>query len=312
MANTTNQRNKTFTLNVGPVKPFLTIEEQVKLLKERGLEIRDEENAKDILRRTNYYRLSGYSLTLQTDDKYHEGVTFDRIYEIYKFDDAFRKLLLCYSLNVEVAFRSYIAHEHARVHGPLGYLDAANFVSAKFHQHFIENITEEVERSDDLFVYHHKTHKGSVFPFWAVIECASFRDLSKLYKNMFPAERTVISKQNYGLNREYVENWLQAISVSRNIAAHSGRFYNRPLKAVRIKLPNKLVGVIRSDQAFAVLFAIYKLQPTRALAIRLIEDLDSLLKKYSRDDKGYLGIPDDWKALLKAQMTRYKFTYHTK
>lgn len=42
-------------------KPFLPIDEQVRRLRERGLEISDEDHAADVLRRVGYYRISGYS-----------------------------------------------------------------------------------------------------------------------------------------------------------------------------------------------------------------------------------------------------------
>lgn len=49
----------------GSVKPFKSYDEQVELLISRGLLVNDKENAKAILKRMNYYRLSAYSLTLR-------------------------------------------------------------------------------------------------------------------------------------------------------------------------------------------------------------------------------------------------------
>ena len=44
------------------IKEYKTIDEQIALLRSRGLAIADEELAKDFLLRNNYYRISGYSL----------------------------------------------------------------------------------------------------------------------------------------------------------------------------------------------------------------------------------------------------------
>lgn len=49
-------------------KDFRTIDEQVELLRSRGLTIEDEAEAKEFLLRNNYYRVSGYSLTLRKND----------------------------------------------------------------------------------------------------------------------------------------------------------------------------------------------------------------------------------------------------
>lgn len=45
-------------------KAFKTIDEQLDLLRSRGLTIDDESKAKQFLLYNNYYRISGYSLTL--------------------------------------------------------------------------------------------------------------------------------------------------------------------------------------------------------------------------------------------------------
>ena len=57
-------------------KPYLTIDEQIKLLSnDRGLIIDDINKAKEALLNLNYYRLSGYSLTLRKNNKwYHQSM----------------------------------------------------------------------------------------------------------------------------------------------------------------------------------------------------------------------------------------------
>ena len=44
-------------------KPFKSINEQIDILKERGLIINDIPYAYNVLSHVNYYRLSGYTLT---------------------------------------------------------------------------------------------------------------------------------------------------------------------------------------------------------------------------------------------------------
>ena len=51
-------------------KPYLTIDEQIKLLSsDRDLIIDDINKAKEALLNLNYYRLSGYFLTLRKNNK---------------------------------------------------------------------------------------------------------------------------------------------------------------------------------------------------------------------------------------------------
>lgn len=109
-----------------PKRP-LTIEEQVELLRERGLVIDDEKSAKDFLARVSYYRLSGYTLSLRTGNVFHQGATFWLVCRIYEFDQKLRYLLLGIIEVVEIAFRTQIANHMALKYGALGYLDNSYF-----------------------------------------------------------------------------------------------------------------------------------------------------------------------------------------
>ena len=57
-------------------KDFKTIEEQMEILRSRGLTINDESQAKDFLLYNNYYRISGYSLTLRKNNVFSKSATF--------------------------------------------------------------------------------------------------------------------------------------------------------------------------------------------------------------------------------------------
>lgn len=287
-----------FELKRGQTKPFLTIEEQLDLLVDRGLIVNDRENALNILNRTNYYRLSAYSLTLRKDDIFYDGVTFDNIYELYRFDDAFRKIVFKHTQYTEISLRSYIAYEHSNKYGPQGYMENKHFDNKFYHLDFIAKLQEEIAKSDDVFVHHYKVDFDSVFPIWVAVECATFGNLSKLYKNLLPDDRTLISKKYYGVNREYIENWLQAAVFVRNVAAHGGRFYNRKLRTIPVKLPSKYKDTINQYGAFAYIYAIYKLQPTKALCESMRNDLKATFEMYPFALKKHLGFPDNWLEIL--------------
>ena len=75
-------------------KDFKTIDEQLELLRSRGLTIENETNAKNFLLKNNYYRISGYSLTLRKNDVFTKSATFQNIEDIYNFDHEFRHIIL--------------------------------------------------------------------------------------------------------------------------------------------------------------------------------------------------------------------------
>ena len=122
----------------GKTKPFKTYEEQIVLLKSRGLIISNEEEAKEILKRMNYYRLSAYSLTLRKDDVFYPNVSIDDIVALYDFDADLRKIVFCYSSKAETAARAYIAYYHAKKYGPIGYLNNQHFDDERSHSKVLQ------------------------------------------------------------------------------------------------------------------------------------------------------------------------------
>ena len=69
-----------------------TIDEQIKILKERGLIIKDEKKAKEQLLDIGYYRLGFYWFHFQDKNhqdknhKFQQGVCFDDIIDLYYLD----------------------------------------------------------------------------------------------------------------------------------------------------------------------------------------------------------------------------------
>ena len=96
-------------------KEFRTIDEQLEILHSRGLNIENEENAKNFLLHNNYYRISGYSLTLRKNDVFSPNATLQNIVDIYNFDHEFRHVLLKYIEIIEVTFKSVYAYEFTQV-----------------------------------------------------------------------------------------------------------------------------------------------------------------------------------------------------
>ena len=76
-------------------KPFLYYEQQVdKLVKEKGLEIKDKEYAIKLLKDHSYFDLiSGYKSPFKSKNgKYKIHTSIDDIYALYCFDDSIRTI----------------------------------------------------------------------------------------------------------------------------------------------------------------------------------------------------------------------------
>ncbi len=124
-------------------KDFKTIEEQLEILRSRGLTINDESLAKDFLLRNNYYRISGYSLTLRKNNVFSKSATFQNIVDIYHFDHEFRHIILQYLEVIEVQMKSIYVYEFTNVHGPAGYLNHNFFTNKTKHKEIIAKAEQQ-------------------------------------------------------------------------------------------------------------------------------------------------------------------------
>lgn len=291
-------------------KPFKTIEEQIKILEGRGLIIEDRKKAEEILTHYNYYRLSGYTLTLRKDDKFFENVKLSDVMQIYNFDADLRSILLYILEYIEVSFRTYIGYRHSKEYGPLGYLNSKNFEDIERFFKFKEDFDEAVKNNEksEIFIRHHKDKYDGSFPMWVVVELLSFGTLSKLFKNLCNDTRKCICRDHYGLiSEDYIGNWLQGLTILRNICAHRGRIYNRYIN-FSMPLSNKDKKKFKesgfdiqniSKQLFTYVFIIEKLVQDDEVWQNFIYRFEKLLINYSFVKLSFYGFPDNWREFLK-------------
>ena len=212
------------------VKPYLTIEEQLQLLKDRGLYVDDDDEAMHMLHDLNYYRLSGYMLTLKKGDHFYSNIHFSDIMQIYNFDRELKGIMLFWLEEVEIALRTHIAYIMGK-HGNTSYQDPSNFISDVHHEKFLEELQGALsDNKNEAFIKHHNTKYGGTLPVWVVVETLSFGAVSRLFTSL----NIDIKKDNcedyyFGIPPKYIENWLEGLVVVRNLCAHHARLFNRGL-----------------------------------------------------------------------------------
>lgn len=87
-------------------KPAHTIEQQVVLLKNRGLIIEPNDNVEHFLSHISYYRLAGYWWPMQADKEKHifkPGSKFSDVLALYTFDHELRMLVFDVIEKIEIA-----------------------------------------------------------------------------------------------------------------------------------------------------------------------------------------------------------------
>lgn len=279
-----------------PTKPFLTLDQQIQLLKDRGLIIEDDEYAKRLLASVNYYRFSAYSLTLRRNDVFAPNTKLQDIRHLYDFDVQLRSFVLKYTPKVEVLLRAHMAYIHAKKYGALGYLNSNTFKNPWYHALFLSRLQKLLSDSKEAFVLHHRNDLGGKYPFWVAVEVMTFDLASKCLQNMKNQDQVEIAEY-FSIYPRFLANWMHCVVIARNIAAHNGRFYNRPISTKPI-IPNAVKGRFGSDRAFCYLYAIYHLLENDTDKSLFIHDLKSILSAYDRIDYSCIGLPQDWEDVL--------------
>ena len=93
-------------------KEFKNLDEQVEILKYKGLIVNDEKYAKEVLLRENYFFLNGYRhlfLKSATEKTFKQGTTFEEVYSLFLFDRSFRNIIFKHLLIIENNIKSIIS-----------------------------------------------------------------------------------------------------------------------------------------------------------------------------------------------------------
>ncbi len=291
------------------LKKPMTFDEQIDKLKEHGMTISDELAAKQVLSEINYYRFTGYALPyrVQADKSdYCEGLSFDKVYNIYRFDEALRDVFRKYLEKAEVYYRTIISYNFSLVkcvnppHDQ--HYDENNFYNKVGYKEVMDSFQKEKNYyKDSLIVKHHKQKYNNRMPLWVIVELMSFSNTSKLYSSMYISEKNTIAAM-VGTSAKMLENHLHCLSVLRNKCAHAARLYDTtfspPAKFTTGFL--RKYPQVKNDSLFAYVLVLLMRLPERSDRMELCDELMNVIDTYQNDiDLLKIGFPVDYKDILK-------------
>lgn len=289
-------------------KDFKTLKEQIEILKSRGLIINDEKIAEEFLLYNNYYRISGYSLTLRDHDKFFPNATFQNIIDIYLFDYELRHILLKYLEKIEVKVKSVYAYLFTQKYGPLGYNTSTPFTNAIEYANIIRKVLDLSDRNVkyEAFLKHFKEDLHEEYPFWTFIELFTLSDISRLYKITEQNLKDDVAEK-LGFNsasKSKAEVYLKCFSNLRNLCAHNSRLYNRlfitkpSLSEKEKKLLNKnSIGEVDNAHLFGYIISFKRFLSANDFQ-NMKDNIYNLNKKYPFIDMKYYGFNKDWYNLI--------------
>ena len=211
-------------------KPPLTIENQIELLKERGLCISDEDRASRYLKNISYYHLSAYFKFYQnSEDIFEDEVDFEDVLNLYIFDKKLRLLLMDILERIEKSFKCHLAYELAiRNNDAHWILDKDLFINqGRYNQIVASSLNKDVKKSIELCVQHYyRTYETPIYPpVWIVMEILAFGSCVFIFRQLKAKWQKVVSR-DYLTGEKFFINWIHGLSKIRNICAHHSRLWN--------------------------------------------------------------------------------------
>lgn len=216
-------------------KLFKSLDEQIEILKDKGLIIEDEELAKEVLLRENYFFINGYRILLMNsyaDKTFIVGSTFKELYSIFLFDRYVRNILFKNLMIIENQLKSIISYQLSKKYGyrDKEYLNHKNFTTDRSKSRRVKDIIEKMKRqvrsngSHHMATQHYITHYGYI-PMWVMVKVLSFGIVCELYSILKPEDQVSIA-DIFGVTTDYMESFLPILSNYRNLCAHEDIVYD--------------------------------------------------------------------------------------
>ena len=210
-------------------KNFRTIDEQLEILKEKGLIIEDEYEAKEILLRENYFFINGYRhlfMVSARERKFIKGSTFRELYSLFMFDRYFRNIMFKNVLVIENQLKSIISYQLSKKYGykEKDYLNAKNFTSDPDKKRRVKDLMDKMKRQIRINASHHNAtmhylNGYGYIPLWILVKVLSFGIVCELYTILKKEDKIEIA-DTFGTTPYELENFLVILSNYRNLCAH--------------------------------------------------------------------------------------------
>ena len=238
-------------------KRFKSLEEQIEILRHKGVIINDEKYAKKVLLRENYFFLNGYRhLFLRTSNSEYflAGTTFEELYSLFLFDRSFRNIIFKNVLVIENNLKSVISYQLSKKYGykEKDYLKAKNFTndSAKIKQ--VNDLIQKMKRqiringSQHSATLHYISNYGYI-PLWILVKVLSFGIVCEMV-SILKKEDQVALASIYGIDLEKFIMYLPMLSNYRNLCAHEDiLFENRTQKSIDNTVYHSFLNIEKTD-----------------------------------------------------------------
>lgn len=299
-------------------KPFKTLNRQLIILRERGLDDAHAK-AKRSLEQIGYYSLiNGYKWMFLARDSngniihpevYKDDASFDEIKSLYDFDFELRAILYRALLKYETMLGAEIAYRFSEQHQEEhAYLAMDNFsrnpqqVSSVVGtiSSLSSTIKKYSDRNKGKNAIKHYVNKHGHVPLWVLVNFLTFGELNYFYSNCTQDIQLTIAKDfqhtkkvSYGgspqpaITPNAIMDINQMVNIFRNAVAHGEITYSKTVQRTPhmrdIKVAANIRNVRLKSQAgiFELIIAMKAVLPRKNYQ-RLIRDINTLLKEFKK------------------------------
>lgn len=305
-------------------KKFKTLDEQIDILKNKGLKISDVRYTKEVLLRENYFFINGYRhLFVNQDRTFKQGTTFEELYSLFIFDRSLRNIVFKYLLVIENNLKSIFSYQLSKKYGykEKDYLKNNNFTTAPEKQAQLNDLLRKMKRQirvnggQHTATQHYAANYGYI-PLWILVKVLSFGIISELYQVLKPEDQKEIASI-FGIEVDTLIVYLPILANYRNLCAHEDILYeNRTQKSIDDTVYHKLLKIPKEEDEYIKgkydLFAliiimkqILKQDEFKTMSFELeniINTLNYNLNTIKIDDVlERMGFPLNWKDLSKIE-----------
>jgi abortive infection bacteriophage resistance protein len=307
-------------------KIFKNLDEQIEILKFKGLRIDNIDFTREVLLRENYFFINGYRHLFMTDNgkRFTPGTTFEELYSLFLFDRSFRNILFKNLLIIENNIKSIISYQLSKKYGfkEKDYLKESNFTTDYKEKRRVEDVINKMKRQIRVngekhsATYHYITNYGYI-PMWILVKVLSFGLINELYGILKLEDKVEIAKV-YNLNPETFKIYLELLSNYRNLCAHEDIVYEHKTQTI---IPDtkyhELLNIKKIDDIyvngkndiFAVILII-KQMLSKDKFNDLMNEINGALNKFDSSVKTIskkdiikkMGFPDNYNELINIEV----------
>lgn len=208
-------------------KTFLSIDELINNIKNKMINIKNEDNVRHILEVNNYYFIMGYKFAFKNQNgTYKKNASFEDIYSLYLFDKMLKLIILDPILEIEQKLKTIYTNNYSLRYGFKinDILNSNNYDTLNnYLSDTLSNLNKQLNdygNKNKAVLFYKNNH--SFVPLWVYMKILSFgivRDLFFVSKNN---DKDYIRKKltNENISTNEVSNMLRLLVKVRNICCH--------------------------------------------------------------------------------------------